>query len=933
MTRIRLLGAVEAHRDGTAFTVNRPLVRGVFALLALQAGEPVGVERIIDVVWDEASSEDARGLVHGYVSALRKMIRPAGVEISRRGPGYVLEAERDDVDVLLFRSLVAQGRLRDALALWRGEPLAGTPHTTFFDGMRTTLTEERLVAAEQWVDQELAAGRHREVLPELSALVTENPLREKLVAALMRTLYRDGRQADALRCYDVTRARLADELGLDPCGELRSVHERILRGDEDLLHPDKVPAPEPVRPRSALPLDVADFTGRSRELGHVLDELPGPGATAVVLIDGMAGVGKTTLAVHLAQQLRDRYPDAQLFADLHGFTAGREPVDPFAALDVLLRSLGVPAAEIPNDLDQRMTAWRTELSGRKAVVVLDNAADSEQVRPLISGARDCLVIVTSRRRLRTVHGAALLSLDVLPEDDALALLSRMLGDRVVAEPEAAGELIRLCGRLPLALRIAAARLQHRPQWMIEDVVDRLRDSGADEVAAAFALSYRDLGAAHQRMFRLLGLHPGTDIDAYTAAALAGVPFREADYVLEDLLDLHLVEQRTRGRYTLHDLVRDHVRTLTEPDAGATARLLDYYLHVAHFAADLLQPGRREPGPEVAHVPDRLPRLRDNRTAMDWFTAEHPNLIAAARLAVSSGFDRVAAELPVHTGHFLMITERVDDLVALQEPAGVAARRLGDPVAESRSQYHLALTRYVQCRYRAGLTHADRTLTLARQAGDPMRESMALVVQGMLRHRLGDHAGALAAYESALPIQQHQNNYRHAAICIANQGRVHLSLGKLTDAREQLEKALIKSREIGEHNEEGSVLAALGAVHSRLGEHDRAAALLEEALTLAREAGNTHYEMRALIKSADARRRAGDVAAASAFGEQAMTMLGHGRSADFLATAHNVLGDIAFDRGDLPASVAHHTRARELAERIEFRAELEAALAGLARARS
>ncbi|WP_052685687.1 AfsR/SARP family transcriptional regulator [Lentzea aerocolonigenes] len=932
MTRIRLLGAVEAHRDGTAFAVNRPLVRGVFALLALQAGEPVGVERIIDAVWDEASSDDARGLVHGYVSALRKMVRPAGIGISRRGPGYVLDVARDDVDVLLFRSLAARGRLRDALALWRGEPLSGTPRTTFFDGLRTTLTEERLVAAEGWVEQELAEGRHREVLPELTALVTGNPLREKLVAALMRALYRNGRQADALRCYEITRARLADELGLDPSGELRSLHELVLRADEDLLEPAPA-APEPVRPRNTLPLDTTNFTGRARELGHVLDELPGPGATAVVLIDGMPGVGKTALAVQLAQRLGDRYPDAQLFADLHGFTAGREPVDPFSALDVLLRSLGVPAAEIPNDLDQRVVAWRTELSSRRAVVVLDNAADSDQVRPLLAGARGCLVIVTSRRRLRSLPGTVLLSLDALPDDEALALLSRMLGERVTAEPEAARELVRSCGGLPLALRIAAARLQHRPQWMIEDVVERLRDSGQDEVAAAFALSYRDLGGTHQGLFRLLGLHPGADLDAHAAAALAGVPFRDADEVLEDLLDLHLVEQRTRGRYLLHDLVRDHVRSITEPDAGATARLLDYYLHVAHFAADLLQPGRREPGPAVAEVPDRLPRLRDNRTAMNWFTAERPNLVAVSRFAVASGFDRVAAELPVHTGHFLMITERVDDLVAVQEPAAEAARRLGDPVSESRSQYHLALTRYMQCRYRAGLAHADRTLSLARQVGDQARESMALVVQGMLRHRLGDHAGALAAYETALPIQQHQNNYRHAAICIANQGRVHLSLGALTDAREHLEKALIKSREIGEHNEEGSVLAALGAVHARRGEHDRAAALLDEALSLAREAGNTHYEMRALIKSADARRRAGDLAAASAFGEQAMAMLGHGRSADFLAAAHNVLGDIAFDRGDLSSSVTHHTRARELAGRIEYRAELEAALAGLARARS
>ncbi|TWP50209.1 tetratricopeptide repeat protein [Lentzea tibetensis] len=949
MTRIRLLGAVEVHVGGTPHPVGRPLLRGVLTLLALQAGEAVPVEKMIDAVWDEALSDDARGLIHGYVSGLRKVLRPAGVQISRRGPGYALEVERDHVDLLMFRSLVARARaeedpglLRDALALWRGDPLAGVPRTTFFDGMRTTLTEEHLVVAEEWVEHELRAGRHREVLPELSVLVAGNPLRETLVAALMRTLYRNGRQADALRCYETTRSRLADELGLDPSGELRSLHERILRADEELL--ERQPPPpeaEPARGRNALPLDVADFTGRSPEVDRVLAELPAPGTTAVLVVDGMAGVGKTTLAVHVAQRLRDRYPDAQLFVDLHGFTAGRQPVEPVAALDVLLRSLGVPAAEIPNDVDQRIAAWRTELAGRRAVIVLDNVADSAQVDPLISGAPDCLVIVTSRRRLRTVHGAVLLSLDVLADDDALALLTRVLGDRVAAEPDAARELVRLCGGLPLAIRIAAARLLHRPQWAVEDAVERFREERRrhSDIAAAFALSYRDLGPAHQRMFRLLGLHPGTDVDALAAAALADVPYLDADDLLEDLLDLHLVEQRARGRYTMHDLVRDHARALVDAEEPAreqqkaTGRLLDYYLHVAHFAADLLQPGRREPGPTVGRVPARLPRLRDTQTAMGWFTSEHANLVALARLAAASGFDRAASELPSHVGNYLVISERVDDLVAIQEPAAEAARRLGDPVAESRSQYHLALTRYMQCQYRAGLTHADRTLALARDVADQARESMALVVRGMLLHRLGDYADAMAAYEAALPIQQQQNNYRHAAITIANQGRVHLTLGQLAGAREQLDKALIKNREIGERSEEGSVLAALGAVHARLGEHEQAAELLAEALELAREVGNTHYEMRALIKSADARRRAGDLAAAASFGERAVEMLGHGRSADHLATAHNVLGDIAFDRGDVPAAIAHHTQARYLAERIEYLAELEHALDGLARTRS
>ncbi|MFC7615136.1 ATP-binding protein [Actinokineospora soli] len=490
------------------------------------------------------------------------------------------------MDLHRFRALVAAARARSsaeetalglygALALWRGDPLAGVAGSAVVDRVRAGLAQERLAVTEEWAERELELGRHREILGELTALCAEHPFQEKLVGLLVLTLHRCGRQAEALQRYEECRRLLADSLGVDPGDELRAAHERILRADADAARP----APEPTRPRrrpSTLPFDIPDFAGRAAEVDRLLGTTTARGA--VVTIDGMAGVGKSATAVRVAHRLAERYPDAQVFVDLHGFTPSREPVPPAAALDTLLRSVGVPAGEIPAELDHRVAAWRAEMAGRRAVVVLDNAIDAAQVRPLIPGAPGCVVIVTSRKRLPTLEGAVALSLDVLPADDARALVEGVVGP-APGERAALDELAELCGRLPLALRIVAARLRHRPQWTVADLVDRLRSEQQrleelrvddHDLAAAFALSYRHLDTDQQRVFRLLGVHQGADIDAHAAAALTGLPLRRAADLLDELVDHHLLEQRTRGRFGFHDLLREHAHTLLsdEDDPGA-----------------------------------------------------------------------------------------------------------------------------------------------------------------------------------------------------------------------------------------------------------------------------------------------------------------------------------------------------------------------------
>ncbi|MDT7787077.1 MAG: hypothetical protein QOF58_5496, partial [Pseudonocardiales bacterium] len=853
-------------------------------------------------------------------SRLRQVLRAAGIEIGKRAAGYVLEVEPGLVDLHVARGLVREQKLKEALELWPENVLGGVTDSDVVAALRAKLDAERLGVAEAWAAKALDAGEP--VLAELTSLAAANPLRESLIRLELIALYRAGRQADALKRYEETRERLADELGIDPGAELQNLHARILRAD-----PALDPAPAQV---VALPFDVPDFTGRAEELARFSD------GHQVVVVDGMAGVGKTTLVVHAVHRLGQRYPDARIFVDLHGFTPGREPVTPHAALHHLLQAIGVPPARIPGDLDQRVTAWRAEMSRRRAIVVLDNAASAEQVRPLLVGGQGSLTLITSRQRL-VVDGAAAMSLEVLPEHEARALVAGVVGERAAAEPEATAELARLCGRLPLALRIAAARLATRPRWTVADLVERLREhrrtlrelsAGDKDVVASFLLSYDQLTVALQRMFTLLGQLPGPDADAHGAAALADVPFHEARDLLEDLLDHHLLVQHVRDRYTFHDLVREFARSLSD---GEPRGLLDYYLHVANTAAHLLQPGRPDSSPKVDRVPLDPPLLRDTAQAMTWLRTERENLVASVRFLAEIGDNHNTWALTRDIGHSLVITHRLDELDEIHVLSFAAARRAEDRDKELGVAFGMANIAYGRCRYREALEHGQHARALAHELGNMRWEGDSKGMIAMILHRLGRFDEALATNEEALPLQRAAESYRIHAICVSNMGRAHLARGDAEKALDRFTESLDLIRELGEQSEEASILCGLGATHSALGDHEQALALLAEGVALAEQVGNDHYVMRGLIKTANALRRAGRLGEARSFAQKAFRALGHGVARDHLSTMHNVMGAIELADGRLRDAAEQYRVALAIAEKIEYRIEEAHALDGLARA--
>ncbi|WP_024802855.1 AfsR/SARP family transcriptional regulator [Nocardia sp. BMG51109] len=616
--RYGVLGSFTAWRDDREIELGPAKQQAVLVALLLAMNHLVTVNTIVDAVWGQHPPGDARNGVQTYVSRLRRALAQRKVcNVSESAlvwaeTGYVLRGDPSLSDFVAFdqRIATAERCLRDddltaaaahtdaALALWRGEPFSGLAGP-LVENERRRLQEKYLTALEHRAEIKLARGRHADAVADLVPLVASYPLQERLRTLLMLGLYHCGRQAEALMVFQDAQRRLVDEVGIEPGRELRELHQRILRDEIDppadatsrtATRRDEsdcggavstaVEAGQPGegilsgRSRNQLPGDIADFTGRSAELRSLLADVPPREARRTVLvqaIDGMAGVGKTTLAIRAAHRLSSRYPDAQLYLDLHGHAAESAPVEPMVALDRLLRATGVPSESIPPDVDARAALWRTRIASRSVLLVLDNVADADQVRPLLPGTPDCLVLITSRRRLVDLEVSKTLSLDVLSREDAAALFATIVDDhRVLTEPDAMEETVRLCGCLPLAIRIAAGRLRARPVWPIERLAERLRrpgrrlahlSAGSRSVSAALTAGFQNLPGDQRRVFRLLGLHPTRDFDVHTAAALADIEVDAAEQILEALVDIHLLEQVVPEHYRFHNLVKDYAATL------------------------------------------------------------------------------------------------------------------------------------------------------------------------------------------------------------------------------------------------------------------------------------------------------------------------------------------------------------------------------------
>lgn len=578
--RFGILGPLRVGSGAGERAVTAGRDRIVLAVLLLNRGRISSVDELIDAVWAASPPVTARAQLQTCVSRLRRALL-ADVIITDPG-GYGLRAGDDDLDAAVFTRLSTRARsiverdpdearrlFRAALALWRGPALAGIDSRPVRHAA-AMLDEQHAVAIEDWVDLELTGGRERDLIAELAGLVERFPLRERLRGQLMLALYRAGRRADALAEYRRVRQLLREELGVDPGPQLQDLHQRILA--DRIVGAGTEPAAYLSRPRMrSLPRTVGDFTGRGPTVKRLVEQIRDgdPSAPVIRLIDGMAGSGKTTLVLHVADTVADRYPDAQLFIDLHGHSE-RPPVEPAAALVSLLRQLGVDPDGIPADLDARSALWRSRLAGRRVLVILDNAAGTAQVSQLLPAAPSCLALVTSRRRLTGLDGVRPESVPLFTEQEGVELLGRIVGERVTADPDAALEVVRRCGRLPLAVRLAGARLAHRPRWRVADLVRRFAEQGAalPELAAeertvisSFALSYGRLQAPQQRLFRLLGRRPEERLDAPSVAGLAGCPLTDAADLLDELVDVHLLEEPEPGRYRLHDLMREYAAML------------------------------------------------------------------------------------------------------------------------------------------------------------------------------------------------------------------------------------------------------------------------------------------------------------------------------------------------------------------------------------
>jgi DNA-binding SARP family transcriptional activator/tetratricopeptide (TPR) repeat protein len=858
--RFAVLGPVEVSSAGRPLTGLAPRHRAVLAYLLLHAGTVIGIDRLTTALWADGPPDTARSQIHAAVTTIRRVLRTAGADgvVATRAAGYVISPPPGALDLAEFTGLTeeaqrtgdqraAADRLRRALGLWRGDALTGV-NAEYASGARARLEERRLAAFERLAELELALGRHEALMPELTAWVATYPMRERLAGQLMRALHAAGRQADALAAGRRYRDSLTEEQGLDPGRAFLALEQAILR--DQPRQPTVTAAPDPAM--NFLPYDVPDFAGRAVELDRILQGR----ATRICAIDGMAGVGKTTLAVHAAHRLADRYPDGRLFVDLQAHTAGQAPVTPSAALHALLRQLGTPADHIPLGERERSALWRAELAHRSALVVLDNAADAGHVRPLLPSTTQSLILITSRRRLTDLDGAHALSLDVLPAPDAVTLFTSIVGERARDEYAAVGQVLRLCGHLPLAVRIAAARLHHRPQWTVAYLADRLHAqrrrlaelaTGERGVAAAFALSYERLPPSQQRMFRLLGRHPGRDVDPYAAAALADVDPADAEQDLEQLLDSHMLTQHEPGRYTLHDLLREHARATgaARDDAQqrqqALTRLLNHYLHTTAAAIDVLYPDSKHRRPDVT----RSDRVFSTGQAGAWLDAERANLAAACAFAAEHDWPEHATHLATILYRYLYDNVHDADARIVYTAALAAGRRTGDHQAQSRALSDLGWLSFGRGGYTDALAHFEQAVEHAIAAGDDTAQARAQHGAGSVHQQRRDNAEALERLTTALELFHGQGDLFGQAVALNSLGALHEEAGRYPEAMDDLTRAVELFRTLGTAGGEADVLNNLGQVHRRQGRLSDAHDSHELALHTYRRHGIRRGEARSL----------------------------------------------------------------------------------------
>jgi DNA-binding SARP family transcriptional activator/tetratricopeptide (TPR) repeat protein len=932
--RFAVLGPVRAWRDGTELELGTPQQRAVLTVLLLRRGRRATAEDLIDALWGDEPPARAMTAVRTYASRLRTVLEPERVArqkttvmVSEAG-GYALPLPRASLDLTIFEKGLAaaeQARragdqataareLREALGLWAGEPLSGI-HGAWAEGQRVHLEEQRLTALETLYGIELETGRAAECVADLTELTIEHPLRERLRGLLMLALSRCGRQAEALGVFADTRRVLVEELGIDPGPELTDLHARILAGDAALTElpepPAASPPPEPVAPPptpAQLPADVADFTGRSAAVTELTAVLAEPDRTAmpVVSVAGIGGMGKTTLAVHLGHSVRHHYPDGQLFAELRG--AGPDPAGPEAVIGAFLRALGTPDKDVPATLEERSALLRTRLSDRRMLVVLDDARDADQVRPLLPGSAGCAVIVTSRSRLVGMHATRAIDLDGLATDEAITLFGRIAGEeRVEDEREIAAEVAAACGHLPLAVRIVGSRLASRRSWSMTTIAERLTDErrrldemrvGNHTVSATFELGYGQLFDEQARAFRLLALPDVHDVSLHAATAVLSLPAHETEDLLESLVDASLLETPAPGRYRYHDLLKLFARRQAErydsevARAAVPHRMLDFYLASARNAYQAAESG--------AGALDHLtsPETRGTEftsagEALGWLGGETANLCAVVAEATRGTAPDlpVAADLLLSLEPLIMSGTHLWEFEQTARLVVTAALEKNDSRSRGRAGYLLGLILHAGFRLDEAEASLRTTVELAEASGDRHVRGEALNGLGVVAFEHRQYEDAFVFFQRAAEVFADLGSPEGEANCLTNMARAAGELHRDKEALAAAERSLELFRGQGSAMGAAKAMQYLGSILDGMGRPEDAIAYYLDCLAVFRSTGQRLREHHTLYRLAESHLRAGRPAEAVAHAEEALAIareidqrFGEGRALDVLGRA-------------------------------------------------
>jgi DNA-binding SARP family transcriptional activator len=921
VVRFRILGPLEI-RTGQGWTgIGASKWRSLLAVLLIHAGQVVSTDRLIMELWGDDPPAGAINLVSIYALRVRRLIDDGEGRVLRtRPPGYQLVLEPGDLDAARFEALVTEGRralaaqqperaadlLAEAVGLWRGSALVDVHASPLIEAEAAQLEESRLNAIELRIEADIGCGRYAQVTPELPRLIADHPLREGLRRLLMLALVGAGRRAEALTAYEQARQLIRDELGVAPGEPLQRLYQEILTADlprrPAAAPPAKpaaraapgggaataapggqtasgasaagAPAPgaqappaasAPAPPPAQLPADITDFTGRKRDVERLRDPpsakagKDSPGAVLVSLVTGAGGLGKTTLAVHAAHRMRTRFPHGQLYVNLQG--AGPQPLPPGDVLARFLRDLGVPGPQIPVGEDERAGLYRTRLTRRRVLILLDDARDAAQVRPLLPGSASCAVLVTSRGRLPDLAITRLIDLDVLDDDEARALFAGIVGaERAGSDLAATGEVLAACAGLPLAIRIAGARLAARSGWTVRTLAAKLASeqgrldelkAGDLAVRASFEVSYASLpGPAVReaigpaRAFRLLGLWQGPTIGLRAAAALSGQPDDHAADALEHLVDTHLLESPAPEIYRLHDLLRVYAAERCQADEpqqsrqDAVRRILTWYLHTAEAAARIISPNHtrvplEEPEPEIRPL-----KFATLDQALEWCDTERANLVAATLQAAASGRHDLAWRLPAAAMSYFYRRSHWADWIATHRVGLDSAGETGDRLGEAWMLNNLGMA-YGSRQMTEAVDCFARALAIYREIGNQRGEARVMnnLAHAHLLLRRFDEVLDLGG--SALAIQRQVQDRYNEGISLGLLGEAHRGLGRPSDAVRNFEQALVIFRELGDRDAEADSLSDLGEAYLRLDQVKDAVACLGDSLAIRRAIGDRY----------------------------------------------------------------------------------------------